>query len=174
MPRHDSDFRTPFRPPPLNGYLNSSVRTAVRAVVIDGGRILAVRLRDRDGDFHLLPGGGQKSGETMHDTLRRECMEELGVSIRIGEFLFVREYIGRNHDFSYRHANFHQVEVVFRCELEGASLLRMGSGRDMRQVGFDWLDLSTLGEQRFFPKVLADFVKDGEIVVPRHYLGDVN
>jgi len=158
----------------LNSYLTSSIRTAVRAVVISDGRILAVKMRDRDGVFHILPGGGQKAGETMYDTLRRECMEELGISIRIGEFLFVREYIGRNHDFSYRHSNFHQVEVVFRCEVDDLHALRTGDGRDARQIGFEWLDLASLKEQRFFPKVLADYVKDGNIDVPQHYLGDVN
>jgi 8-oxo-dGTP diphosphatase len=164
----------PTQPHPLNGYLNSTVRTAVRGVFIREGKILTVRMRDRDGVFYLLPGGGQKSGETMTDTLRRECMEELGVTIEIGEFLFVREYIGRNHDFSYRHANFHQVEVVFRCELDDPEAVRNGDEHDARQIGFAWLELATLGENRFFPKVLAGCVKDGEIVVPEHYLGDVN
>jgi 8-oxo-dGTP diphosphatase len=158
----------------LNSYLTSSIRTAVRAVVISGGRILAVKMRDRDGPFYILPGGGQKAGETMYDTLRRECMEELDISIRIGEFLFVREYIGRNHDFSYRHSNFHQVEVVFRCTLDDPDSVRTGDGRDARQIGFEWLDLATLRGQRFFPKVLADYVTDDDIAVPQHYLGDVN
>lgn len=158
----------------MNSYLTSSIRTAVRAVVIHEGRLLAVSMRDRDGVFFILPGGGQKAGETMHDTLRRECMEELGISIRIGDFLFVREYIGRNHDFSYRHSNFHQVEVVFRCEIENPEALRTGDGRDARQIGFEWLELATLKESRFFPKKLADHVKDGDFVLPCPYLGDVN
>jgi len=131
-------------------------------------------MKDRDGVFYILPGGGQKAGETFHDTLKRECMEEIGVNIRIGEFLFVREYIGRNHVFHYRHANFHQVESVFRCYVDDIGSVRVGDEQDMRQIGVEWLPLETLGNTRFFPKVVASFFKDGDIVVPQHYLGDVN
>lgn len=154
--------------------MSSPIRTAVRAVIINEGRLLTVKLKDRDGVFYLLPGGGQNPGETFFDTLHRECVEEIGVKVRIGEFLFVREYIGRNHAFSYRHSNFHQVESVFRCYVDDLSAVRVGDMQDPRQIGVEWLPLATLAEARFFPKVIAKFVKDGEIVVPEHYLGDVN
>jgi ADP-ribose pyrophosphatase YjhB (NUDIX family) len=136
--------------------------------------MLAVKMKDRDGVFYILPGGGQNAGETFHDALKRECMEEIGVKIHIGEFLFVREYIGRNHIFRYRHANFHQVEAVFRCNIDDVNAVRVGDVQDMRQIGVEWLPLDKLESVRFFPKVLASFIKDGEIDVPRHYLGDVN
>lgn len=152
----------------------SPIRTAVRAVVINDGRLLTVKLKDRDGVFYLLPGGGQNPGETFFDTLHRECMEEIGVTVKIGEFLFVREYIGRNHAFSYRHSNFHQVEAVFRCYIDDLAAVRVGDMQDPRQIGVEWLPLASLADVRFFPKVIAKFVKDGEIVVPEHYLGDVN
>ena len=161
-------------PYPVSNILSSFIRTAVRAVVINEGRLLTVKMNDRDGVFYILPGGGQKPGETFFDTLHRECVEEIGVNVRIGEFLFVREYIGRNHDFSYRHANFHQVESVFRCYIDDLNAVRVGDEQDMRQIGVEWLDLKTLGQTRFFPKVIASYIKDGEIVVPEHYLGDVN
>lgn len=154
--------------------LPPSIRTAVRAVIINDGRLLTVKMLDRDGDFYILPGGGQKMGETFFETLHRECMEEIGVKIKIGEFLFVREYIGRNHDFSYRHAKFHQVESVFRCYIDDLNAVRVGDHQDMRQTGVAWLEIKTLATQRFFPKVIANYIKDGEIVVPQHYLGDVN
>jgi 8-oxo-dGTP pyrophosphatase MutT (NUDIX family) len=152
----------------------SPIRTAVRAVIINEGHLLTVKLKDRDGVFYLLPGGGQNPGETFFDTLKRECMEEVGIEVRIGDFLFVREYIGKNHAFSYRHANFHQVESVFRCYVDDPSAVRVGDVKDPRQIGYEWLPLETLAGARFFPKVIAKFVKDGEIVVPEHYLGDVN
>ncbi len=158
----------------LPNYLSSSIRTAVRAVIIRDGCLLAVQMKDRDGVFYILPGGGQLAGETFHDTLRRECMEEIGVRVKVGEFLFVREYIGRNHVFRHRHSNFHQVESVFRCEIEDKGQVRVGDNQDMRQIGVEWLPLDKLPQIRFFPKVLTGFVKDGAIVVPSHYLGDVN
>jgi hypothetical protein len=36
------------------------VRTAARAVVVRDGRLLAITMRDNEGDFYILPGGGQR------------------------------------------------------------------------------------------------------------------
>jgi len=158
----------------VNNPQPTQIRTAARAIIIREGRLLAVKMRDRDGVFYILPGGGQKMGETFHDTLHRECMEEIGVDIHIDGFLFVREYIGRNHAFSYRHSNFHQVESVFRCHIDDEAAVHVGSLQDMRQIGVEWLDLKTLKDAKFFPKALADFIVGDDIVMSKHYLGDVN
>ena len=104
-----------------------NVRTAARAVVVRDGRLLAITMRDREGLFYILPGGGQRHGETLADTLRRETQEEIGVALEPGPLLYVREYIGKNHTFAAAHRYFHQVEVVFRCALPaGAERGRRG------------------------------------------------
>src|SRR4051812_20953461 len=38
------------------------IRTAARALIVRDGKILTVVLRDREGDFYVLPGGGQAHG----------------------------------------------------------------------------------------------------------------
>lgn len=150
------------------------IRTAARAVIIRDGKILTVVLRDRDGDFHVLPGGGQTHGETLAETVYRECLEEIGAQVSVGELLYMREYVGANHGFAQRHAHFHQVEAVFRCTLRGEPGADQGTARDNRQVGLAWVPLTELPRFRFFPTVLKDLIKDGDIVVPRTYLGDIN
>jgi 8-oxo-dGTP pyrophosphatase MutT (NUDIX family) len=52
-------------------------RVAVRAVAIDGDRLLL--LRSRHGDYKF-PGGGVDSGEDLEAALRRELREECGVT----------------------------------------------------------------------------------------------
>ncbi|MFM7742597.1 MAG: NUDIX domain-containing protein [Verrucomicrobiota bacterium] len=61
----------------LSGSASSGVRTAARAVILRGEEILAVRIRTEEGEFLVLPGGGQNHGETLRDTVRREVFEEL-------------------------------------------------------------------------------------------------
>jgi ADP-ribose pyrophosphatase YjhB (NUDIX family) len=155
-------------PPPLN------VRTAARAVVVRDGRLLAITMRDPEGHFYILPGGGQRHGETLADTLRRETREEIGVTLEPGPVLYVREYIGKNHTFAQAHRHFHQVEVVFRCTLPAGADPQAGAGRDNRQVGVAWLDLAKFGEYRFFPAFLKQCVRANDLVVEKMYWGDLN
>ena len=84
-------------------------------------------MRDRSGIFYLLPGGGQNHGETLKEGLQRECLEEIGTEVEIGELLYVREYIGKNHQFRNAHRAFHQVENVFRCTLPRPEEIGPGS-----------------------------------------------
>src|SRR5471032_1811170 len=126
----------------------STVRTAARAVVVRDGRLLAIAMRDREGDFYILPGGGQRHGETLADTLRRETHEEIGVALEPGPVLYVREYIGRNHGFADVHRHFHQVEIVFRCAAPADAKLSGGEDKDRRQVGVAWLELARFADYR--------------------------
>ncbi|MGA2051841.1 MAG: NUDIX domain-containing protein [Opitutales bacterium] len=151
-----------------------SVRTAARAVVVHDGRLLAIAMRDREGVFYILPGGGQRHGETLAETLRRETQEEIGVALEPGPVLYVREYIGKNHTFAEAHRHFHQVEVVFRCALPAGAEPHAGAGRDNRQVGVEWLELAKLGGCRFFPAFLKNCVRGNDLVVERMYWGDLN
>lgn len=150
------------------------VRTAARAVVVRDGRLLAITMRDRQGEFYILPGGGQRHGETLADTLRRETREEIGLALDPGPVCYVREYIGRNHGFAEEHRDFHQVEVVFRSVLPPGAVPRPGAGRDNRQVGVAWLELARLGEYRFFPSFLKKCVRDGDLISEQLYWGDLN
>ncbi len=154
------------------GSLN--VRTAARAVVVRDGCLLAIAMRDGEGEFFILPGGGQRHGETLAETLRRETLEEIGVALEPGPLCYVREYIGKNHGFAREHKHFHQVEVVFRCVLPQGAELRPGQERDRKQTGVAWLELAQLGERRFFPSFLKKCVHGGDLVVDQPYWGDLN
>ena len=52
------------------------LRTSAKAIVIEDGRLLTIRKRGEDGDYHVAPGGTQKPGEALHETLVREVREE--------------------------------------------------------------------------------------------------
>jgi 8-oxo-dGTP pyrophosphatase MutT (NUDIX family) len=58
-----------------------------RAVIIHEGRLLTVKMCDRSGVFYILPGGGQVAARPIAVTLRRECMEEIGVDVTVHELL---------------------------------------------------------------------------------------
>src|SRR3954470_12916953 len=98
------------------------IRNGAKAIIIDDGKLLTIKLEDSKGYWYALPGGGQEPGEPLHAALRRECLEEIGAEIVVADLRFVRDYIGHNHEFAFSDAEAHQVEMMFICHLaEGAN-----------------------------------------------------
>lgn len=150
------------------------IRTAARALIILNDKVLAIKMRDRTGVFYILPGGGQRHGETLRDGLVRECLEEIGTEVEVGELLYVREYIGKNHEFRNSHHAFHQVENVFRCTLPDPDGIGPGTELDKKQVGVEWIPLNDLQNRRFLPEVIKPFFSESGFDPSARYLGDVN
>lgn len=162
------------------------IRNSSKALVIREDRLLCTKNEDQFGTFYLLPGGGQRPGETLPQSLRRECKEEIGpnIKLKMGDIVFVREYIGRNHQFAKWEKEEHQVEYIFECEFEGIEKAikswskRAEEGRlvpDEMQIGLQWLRLGDLAEGRFrfYPRELIPHIRKGE-ASGQIYIGDIN
>ena len=148
------------------------VRLSAKAIIIRDGKLLAMHHRDSDGDYHILPGGGQRNGENLISTLKRECMEEAGVKVMVGDVIHIREYIADNHEFSAHKPGFHQVEIMFQCELLDNSEIGNGKHMDERQIGVSWLPLDKLAQYRLYPAILREVLRDNSR--QSIYLGAVN
>ncbi|MCJ8007824.1 NUDIX domain-containing protein [Lederbergia wuyishanensis] len=153
-----------------------NIRNSIKAIIINGENILLTKNRDHEGDFYLCPGGGQEHSETFHKTLVRECIEEIGREVSIAELLFIREYIGRNHEHSALDFNVHQVEYYFSCQLDEAEEMSFNpSNPDQNQIGIEWVPINDLLHYRLYPKQLRKYIikqLNGEKTPI--YLGDVN
>lgn len=148
----------------------------MKAIIIREGRLLVTANRDEEGLFYLLPGGGQRWGETMTQTLLRECWEELGVEVEVEELLFVREYIGAHHEFAHTDGGVHQLEFMFLCRLIQGAEPQGPLLPDHWQVGIAWLPIEKLERYRLYPRALIRPLKGlvaGKPTGP-WYLGDVN
>lgn len=149
------------------------IRNSAKAIIIRDGKLLLTKnVGWRGDDYYLLPGGGQEPGETLVQALERECLEELGAKIRVGKLRYVRDYIGKNHAFAERHADLHQVEYIFVCELlsEPANVAVPRDG----QTGMVWVELERLATIQIFPKPLAQLIRANGELTGDVYLGDVN
>lgn len=151
-----------------------TIRSAARAVIICDGKLLAIKMRDARGPYYILPGGGQRHGETLAQTLQRECLEEIGVPVQMERLLYVREYIGKNHSFSERHSEFHQLEHVFLCRIADPTAPCPGSETDNHQIGVNWLALENFQKIRFYPEAIKPFFSTTGVAFPTLYLGDCN
>ena len=151
-----------------------SIRNSIKAVIIRQGEILLTVNDDGEKILYLLPGGGQEPGETMEQALQRECLEEIGSKVEIGEMLWVREFLGSRYGWPQFHG-MHQVEFMFACTLEPDARPHVGTAGDTWQTGVEWVRLDRLDEIVFYPEtlkpLLAEYAEKRQ--GGRVYLGDV-
>ena len=119
-----------------------SPRLAVRAILIEKGRLLMVNAWP-DGKSPLMcaPGGGVEVGSSLPDNLIREVFEETGLSVEVGAPCLVNEF----HDPA---GTFHQVDVYFRCTLAPGAA-RPEAWRDVEDIVTErrWLTRAELAAQ---------------------------
>lgn len=149
------------------------IRNSAKAVIVQDGRLLVIRLEDQYGTAYVFPGGGQEKGEELKDAVARECLEEIGQAVNVGELLHIREYIGKNHEFAEWDADIHQVEFYFACDLiDPEATVFEGSNPDDHQVAVEWIALEDLSNIRLYPKTIGELLlKSGSSSI---YLGDLN
>ena len=105
----------------------------VCGIMIRGGSVLA--MRDERSPYYYLPGGRVKMGETAENAIVREIKEELGIEIKVDDYLTTIEY---------DYPKFHLSMDCFFCHIEEGSptlleheAARWLSGDQLEQV--DWL-----------------------------------
>jgi 8-oxo-dGTP diphosphatase len=88
-----------------------TVRQAARALVFNAdGRIALLHVSNQE--YYKLPGGGIEPGEDIVAALVRECREEIGCSIFVGESL------GEVHELRSKFLQY-QISYCFTARVEG-------------------------------------------------------
>lgn len=86
-------------------------RVNVRGIIFKNGKLLAQQLTpDSDGiarNYWCTPGGGIDDGESLHQGLYREMIEETGIAPKIGKLIFIQQF----HDGTKE-----QLEFFFHIE----------------------------------------------------------
>lgn len=138
--------------------MSPQIENSAKAIVVEDDKVLLLRYVDSSyglGTWYSLPGGRQRYGETLAEALVRECREEVGVTVRVGDLLFTREYIHSRHELRGKGRDQHKIEFMFRCSLAEA-LVREGSGdgADVDQMSVEWCSLDDMSELNLMPSPL--------------------
>ncbi len=148
------------------------IRNSAKAIILQNNRLLLTKNKDEQGFFYLFPGGGQEKGEELKAAVVRECIEEIGCAVEVKDILFIREYIGENHEFANWDSGVHQVEFYFECLIVGNTNFSNGTNPDENQVGVEWIEINKLNEIRIYPRALVKQLMNG--LVKPCYIGDSN
>ena len=102
---------------------------AVGGLIESGDKVLLVKRGKAPGKgLWSIPGGVVKLGETLHDALKREILEEIGLKISVGRLIGVFEVIEKDdHGIS-----FHYVIVDYLCNVESGKLKAGSDAADAR------------------------------------------
>ncbi|WP_187412974.1 NUDIX domain-containing protein [Streptomyces sp. WAC01526] len=151
------------------------IRTSAKAVILHEGQVLLMRANWDDQECYFLPGGGQHPGESLGDAVRREVDEETGLTITVERLLWLREYIGANHDRPVLEAKTHRIEAIFLCTPTSDPHQLGGHAQDDAQTGLEWVPLGKVPDLNLLPHAIRQPIADLAETrpAPDSYLGDV-
>jgi ADP-ribose pyrophosphatase YjhB (NUDIX family) len=94
----------------LEEYYGNRTRIRVNGLGFRKNKLLMVRHRGigKTGHLWIPPGGGMEFGESARKALHREIREETGLNCKVGDFLFVFEFLD---------PPFHAVELFFLVDV---------------------------------------------------------
>lgn len=128
-----------------------SARNSAKAIVLHEGKILVNRCASRFGDYYALPGGGQRTGEMLSETVKRELLEETGYSVTPMRLSGIYERISEGR----RDGNSHKIYFIFLCKLDGRER-QEPTEKDRFQIGCEWIDLKDAHRKNLFPRAIRD------------------
>jgi len=145
-------------------------RNATRALIIKHDKVLLLRKVYENGkERFALPGGGQDTGESLKQTLSRECIEEIGALVKVGELIHVVDVIKLRD--SHPPTKRHLIEFIFECTLEEGYVPKNGSHPDTHQVEVVWVDIVNLVDLSLSPEYLSAFIPSYKNDTNETYLG---
>ncbi|MGI5898836.1 MAG: NUDIX domain-containing protein [Christensenellales bacterium] len=145
--------------------MGKSVRVSAKAIIIEDGKLLMLKYDFPDDILYDLPGGGQNHGETLTEALKRECREEIGAEVQVGDILFVHDFIAAKHP-QLKDKSVHGLKIEFECRL--LSPIDMAAKGDDYQLSIEWLPIDRLNEYPVHPSMLPQALKKRD----RIYIGE--
>ncbi len=107
---------------------HKKIRIRVAGLVIEDNKILLIAHKKRNEIYWLLPGGGVEYQESLDEALKREFLEELGLSVNVEDIALIADSIEPN-------GKRHIINIVFWCKLLNQSI-RLGNDKILYDFSF--------------------------------------
>ena len=148
-PHQDVNFRNEY----------GHFRMRVAAIVIEDGYLLTAT-SERD-SYHSFIGGAAHVYEHLEDAVKREVMEETGVSYEVDRLVMVSERLFPRMRMSGESENFHELCFYFLMKPRGkrdAETQPVPEGCLVENM--NWTRLEDVKDIDLRPKALADMITD--------------
>jgi 8-oxo-dGTP diphosphatase len=124
------------------------VRPAV--VIVKEETVLTMRYVYGEKEVYALPGGNPDPDECLPEALRRELMEELGVTVEIGEMALCGEVL-------WGEMRKETLHMVFSAEIDNG--IPKLNPQETTALEIVWLPYDKLGQRLMYPNVGEDILK---------------
>ena len=137
--------------------MGDQVEIIVRGVLIHAGKLMVCRNRKHGHIF--LPGGHVDFNEPASQALQRECVEELGVALAVGEFLGACE-AAFDQVKSKGVSRHHEINLVFQLVIP-AGFDPQSLRSQEEHIAFDWLAVTQLADVKLLPMGIEQLIVRG-------------
>ncbi|OSM02089.1 NUDIX domain-containing protein [Magnetofaba australis] len=118
-------------------------------VLVEAGRLLAMRYEYGGQERFNLPGGNLEAGEEARDCLEREFLEELGLRVEVGALLATLQTNANGRDV---------LHMVFAVTAQGPIEPHLNP-QETSALGWLWMDAESLADAAFYPATPADLLQ---------------
>ena len=142
------------------------IRNSAKALILDksGSKILLNKNQNSLADmweefpdgaiYYDLPGGGQNQYETLDEAVKRECFEELGITLEVGKLAAIYEEIDMNEEFRKLWEPYaHKIFFVFICRASNEPV-RPATETDLYMIGSEWIEIENIKNILFYPEII--------------------
>lgn len=135
------------------------IRTNALVIIRKDDHVLVQRGEDKNNHevFYRILGGGIEFGEKSKDTIKREFMEELGVTIVNEKFLSPIENI-----FEFNGNQYHEITFLYEAEFENKDLYNLNKMEriDFSSESAEWISIKDVkdGNVIFYPREAIEYL----------------
>jgi len=142
------------------------IRNSAKALIINGGgsKILLNKNQNSIGDiwaeypdgviYYDMPGGGQNQYESLEEAVKRECLEELGITVEVDKLAAIYEEIDTNEEFRRLWEPYaHKIFFVFICHASDGPV-KNATEQDLDMIGSEWIEIENIKNILFYPEII--------------------
>lgn len=133
---------------------NQWFRYRAAAIIIENGCVLFAG--NARADYLYSVGGAVHMGETAEEAVRREVLEETGVSYEIDRLAFIHENFFEDNSQGFEGLACHEIALYFWMKPRGSQSLSCHGTTQGVPETMHWIPVSALDRYRAFPTFLAD------------------
>lgn len=113
-------------------------------VLLENNHVLVMKYQYGEHFIYNLPGGNPDPGELLSETIARECMEELGINVEVGQMLLMGQVSGTENRDDVLH-------ILFEGELIGGiPELQVGETNAQEVL---WMPINQLSHVTMYPNI---------------------